>query len=90
MLNTSFGPWKERMTEGQKILCWGLYDLYSSPNMRQKLQVARVQEMKFIEHFYRETLGIIGRIILKWILEKHLNMWTGINWLRMGSSGRLL
>jgi hypothetical protein len=36
-------------------------------------------------------LGTDGRITLKYILEElDIKVWTGSNWLRMGSSGRLL
>jgi hypothetical protein len=38
----------------------------------------------------KEDLGIYGRIILKSILNKYLTMWTGLMWLRTGSSGGLL
>jgi hypothetical protein len=33
----------------------------------------------------------MGRIILKWALEKKdMVVWTGLIWLRIGDSGRLL
>jgi hypothetical protein len=36
-------------------------------------------------------LGTDGRIILKWILQKQgVNLWTEFNWLRTGTTGRLL
>jgi hypothetical protein len=36
-------------------------------------------------------LGTDGRIILKWILKKQdRRMWTGLIWLRIGTSGMLL
>jgi hypothetical protein len=35
-----------------------------------------------------EDLEVDGRIILRWITEKHGMMaWTGFIWLRMGSCG---
>jgi hypothetical protein len=38
-----------------------------------------------------EDPGIDGRIILEWILGKlGEKLWTGCNWLRIGTSGRLL
>jgi hypothetical protein len=40
---------------------------------------------------HSEDLGVDGRIILEWILEKWGGkMWTECIWLRMGSSGGLL
>jgi hypothetical protein len=35
-----------------------------------------------------EDVGIDGRIMLKWILEKYL--WAGFIWFRIGPSGELL
>jgi len=36
-------------------------------------------------------LGVEGCIILKWSLKKKdVRAWTGFNWLRLGSSGRIL
>jgi hypothetical protein len=38
-----------------------------------------------------EHLGIDGKIILKWILEKQVGkLWTGFIWLRIGTCGGLL
>jgi hypothetical protein len=35
-------------------------------------------------------LGIGGRLLLKWILEKwDMRMWTGFNWVKIGSIGGL-
>jgi hypothetical protein len=35
--------------------------------------------------------GIHGRIILRWIFRKwYLEAWTGLIWLRVGTSGRHL
>jgi hypothetical protein len=37
------------------------------------------------------ALGVDMSIILKWFLKKQdVRIWTGSNWLRIGSSGRLL
>jgi hypothetical protein len=41
--------------------------------------------------FHSKGLGIEGRIILEWILEKQCGkLWTGFIWLRIRSSGELL
>jgi hypothetical protein len=38
-----------------------------------------------------EDLGVSGRIILRWTLERWGSMWRhGFGWLRIGSSGGLL
>jgi hypothetical protein len=39
----------------------------------------------------QEDLDVGGRIILKWILERHDGVvWTGLIWFRIGTSGGLL
>jgi hypothetical protein len=39
----------------------------------------------------RKTLTQVGRIILRWILERLDGVvWTGLIWLRIGTSGGLL
>jgi hypothetical protein len=38
----------------------------------------------------KPELGISGRIKLEWILGKYGEVWTGFNWLRMGTNGMLL
>jgi hypothetical protein len=43
------------------------------------------------KRYHSEDVGVDGRIILKWILNKlHGEMWTGFIWLWIGTSGRLL
>jgi len=40
---------------------------------------------------HAEDLGVDGRIILEWILGKYGGrVWTGLIWLRIGASDRLL
>jgi hypothetical protein len=40
-----------------------------------------------MERDHREDKGVGGRTILKWILEKYDGMlWTGLIWLRIGTS----
>jgi hypothetical protein len=37
------------------------------------------------------NLGVYGKVVLKWILEKRgVKMWTGLIWLKIGSNGGLL
>jgi len=43
------------------------------------------------ERNHSNEVGVDGRIILEWILEKlGGKLWTGCLWLRIGSSVRLL
>jgi len=38
-----------------------------------------------------EDLGLYRRIILEWILRKNdVKLWTGLIWIRLGTSDRLL
>jgi hypothetical protein len=40
---------------------------------------------------YSEDLGVDRKILLQWILGKQGGkVWTGLIWLRVGTSGRLL
>jgi hypothetical protein len=40
---------------------------------------------------YAEDLGVDGKIILEWILEKLVEeSWTGCIWHRIGTSGEIL
>jgi hypothetical protein len=37
------------------------------------------------------NLDVDGRLIIKWILNKQLiRVWSGLNWLMIGSSGGIL
>jgi hypothetical protein len=42
------------------------------------------------ERYHYENLYVSGRIILKWILERYYVVWTGLIWLRIGTSAGLL
>jgi hypothetical protein len=44
--------------------------------------------LKGIDH--SQNLSVDGRIILKLILKKQDEKWTGLIWLRIGTSGGLL
>jgi hypothetical protein len=47
------------------------------------------ENMKGRDH--SDDLGIGGRIILEWILQKQSgNLWTGLIWLRIGITSRFL
>jgi hypothetical protein len=51
-----------------------------------KLQLEAVKTRENLEN-----LSVAGRIKLKWILDKQSVMLsTGMNWLRIGSNGRIL
>jgi hypothetical protein len=40
------------------------------------------------EREHEEDLDVCGRIILEWILERYVGVvWTGLIWLRIGTSG---
>jgi hypothetical protein len=45
-------------------------------------------EMRNVYHSLVRKSQEDGRIILKWVL--HVELWTGLHWLRVGSNGRLL
>jgi hypothetical protein len=50
---------------------------------------ALVRKLKERDH--SEERDVIGRIILEWILERYDGVvWTGLIWLRIGTSGGLL
>jgi hypothetical protein len=43
------------------------------------------------ERDHWEDVDVGGKMIVKWILEKYDRVeWTGLIWLRIGTSGRLL
>jgi hypothetical protein len=45
----------------------------------------------FLDFVHKELLDVGERIILKWILERwDAVLWTGLSYLRMGISGKLL
>jgi hypothetical protein len=47
------------------------------------------ESLKERDHY--EDLGVRGRIILRWILERWDGVvWTGMIWLRIGTGGGLL
>jgi hypothetical protein len=49
----------------------------------------RSENLKGRDH--EEDLGVDGRLILEWILEKqNWKLWTVFIWLRIGIIGRLL
>jgi hypothetical protein len=60
--------------------------------MHGKIRSARrilVGSLKETDHF--RDIGVDRRIILQWILRRQgLKMWTGLIWLKIGSSGRFL
>jgi len=40
------------------------------------------------ERDYLRDLGVDGRIIIRWIFRKwDRGVWTGLNWLRIGTDG---
>jgi hypothetical protein len=42
------------------------------------------------EREHKDDLDAGGSIILKWVLKKFGVVWTGLIWLRIGTSGELL
>jgi hypothetical protein len=74
--------------------------MIKSRRIRWARHVARMGEMKHKHKIlfeslegrnHSEDLGVDGRIILKWILGKQVRrVWSGLMWIRIGTSGWLL
>ena len=61
-------------------------DMYCSEEMCAGFWLGNLRESNDFE-----DLDVDGRKILKWILKKLVRrVWTGLIWLRIGTSGRLL
>jgi hypothetical protein len=41
------------------------------------------------ERYHLGYLRVHGRIILKFVLKKDMRVWTGLIWLRTGTSGEI-
>jgi hypothetical protein len=53
-------------------------------------KVRNEHKISFGKHEGGEYLGIDGKVILKWISKKYVQLVTGFNCLMMGSSSGLL
>jgi hypothetical protein len=46
---------------------------------------------KIEDNYHLEDLGIVGRILLKWTLNKYYGLaWKGLSWLRIRTIGGFL
>jgi len=56
--------------------------------MVERRGVYRVLVKKLEERYHLKDRGIDGRIILRWVFRKwDVGVWTGSNWLRIGTGG---
>jgi hypothetical protein len=49
---------------------------------------SQLESLKGRDHLGEQGIG--GRAIIEHILKKWVRVWTGFEWLRIGSSGRFL
>jgi hypothetical protein len=70
--------------------------MVKSRKMRSAGNVARIGEKRskcrlLVEETAKKTEYVGGWIMLRWILKRfHGAVWTGVIWLRIGTSGGLL